>query len=191
MTGFKRLFLGSNAERVVQHSSVPVLVVRQNEPAGRADAEQLQIKTILVPIDFSESSREGLNYAVELARQFGARLVLLHSFNIPELITTDHNATYTQRPSPDEARTAAEDQMREYLNGVAFDGVAFETQITTGRPPEEICDYAETKSIDLIVTSTHGRTGFMHVLIGSTAEHIVRYARSSVLVVPARARKTE
>ncbi len=53
-----------------------------------------------------------------------------------------------------------------------------------GRPAEEICGYAEQHKIDLIITSTHGRTGFMHVLIGSVAEHIVRFAHSFVLVVP-------
>ena len=58
-------------------------------------------------------------------------------------------------------------------------------QITTGRPAEAICDYAATTGSDLIITSTHGRTGFLHVLIGSIAEHIVRYARCPVLVVPA------
>jgi len=183
-TGLKRIFLGSNAERVVQHSSSPVLVVRQGEQEVIAEGKSLQIQKILVPTDFSGSSIEALDYAVEFGRQFNARLVLFHCFNIPEFISSDPYGPYNIRHTPEEARMAAEDQMREFVKGFDFGGVPFETQITMGRPAEEICAYAEQDRIDLIITSTHGRTGFMHVLIGSVAEHTVRYARSPVLVVP-------
>jgi nucleotide-binding universal stress UspA family protein len=183
-TGLKRLFLGSNAERVVQHSGSPVLVVRQSEREFVAEGAPLQIQTILVPTDFSGSSMEALDYAVEFGRQFGARLVLFHSFSVPELITTDPYGPHNMPVTPEQARSAAEDQMREFVKDFDFGGVDFETQITTGRAAEEICDYAEKQKMDLIITSTHCRTGFMHVLIGSIAEHVVRYARSPVLVVP-------
>ncbi len=65
-TGLKRIFLGSNAERVVQHSSSPVLVVRQAEQELLGDGQPLHIQKILVPTDFSGSSTEALDYAVEL-----------------------------------------------------------------------------------------------------------------------------
>jgi len=182
-TGLKRLVLGSNAERVVQHSSSPVLVVRQHEREFISDG-QLQMQRILVPTDFSGSSQEALEYAVHFGRQFKARLVLLHSLSLPEFISTDPYGPHNIRPTWDEARGAAERQMRDFVEGFDFGGVAFETQITMGRTAEEICAYAKEHEIDLIITSTHGRTGFMHVLIGSVAEHIVRYAHSPVLVVP-------
>jgi nucleotide-binding universal stress UspA family protein len=183
-TGLKRLFLGSNAERVVQHSSSPVLVVRQSEREFVADGKELLIQRILVPTDFSESSREALEYAVEFGRQFGARLVLFHSFIVPQLITAEPYGPQSARLAPELARFAVEDQMREFVKGFDFSGADFETQIVTGPAAEEIRDYAEKEKMDLIITSTHGRTGFMHVLIGSVAEHIVRYAHSPVLVVP-------
>ena len=185
-TGLKRLFLGSNAERVVQHSGSPVLVVRQSERDFVADGALVQIQTILVPTDFSESSREALDYAVGFGRQFGARLVLFHSFSVPEFITTDPYGPHNIHPTPERARSAAGDQMREFVKGLDFGGVDFETQITMGRAADEICDYAAKQKIDLIITSTHGRTGFMHVLIGSVAEHVVRHAHSPVLIVPAK-----
>ena len=183
-TGLKRIFLGSNAERVVQHSSLPVLVVRQSEQEFIADGQSLQIQKILVPTDFSTSSMEALDYAVAFGRDFGARLVLLHSVSIPEFISADPDGPHHLGPTIEETRVAAEGQMREFVQGIDFDQVPFETQITMGRPTEMICGYAEKKEIDLIITSTHGRTGFMHVLIGSVAEHLVRYAHSPVLVVP-------
>jgi nucleotide-binding universal stress UspA family protein len=185
-TGLKRLFLGSNAERVVQHSESPVLVVRQSEREFVADGKPLQIQTILVPTDFSESSLEALDYAVEFGRQFGARLVLFHSYSVPEFMTTDPYGPHNMPPTPEQARSAADDQMREFVKGLDFGEADFETQITMGRAAEEICDYAEKQKIDLIITSTHGRTGLMHVLIGSVAEHVVRHAHSPVLVVPGK-----
>jgi len=182
-TGLKRLFLGSNAERVVQHSESPVLVVRPGKRELAAAAEPLQIQTILIPTDFSASSRDALGYAVEFARQFGVRLVLFHSFTVPD---TDTYGPRNVRPTPEEMQSAAEDQMRECVKGFDFGGVDFETQTTMGSAAEEICDYAEKRKVDLIITSTHGRTGLMHVLIGSVAEHVVRYAHSPVLVVPGK-----
>jgi nucleotide-binding universal stress UspA family protein len=182
-TGLKRLILGSNAERVVQHSGSPVLVVRPSKREFVVVGEPLQIQTILVPTDFSGSSMDALSYAMEFGRQFGARLVLFHSFTVPD---SDPHGPHNVRPTPEEMQSAAEDQMRDFVKGVDFSGVDFETQITMGPAAEEICAYAEKEKIDLIITSTHGRTGLMHVLIGSVAEHVVRYAHSPVLVLPGK-----
>ena len=74
--------------------------------------------------------------------------------------------------------------MRKLVRETAFRGVPFKTAIMFGSPEEEICKYAEKKSADLIVMSSHGRTGLRHLFIGSTAEHVGRYAKRSVLVVP-------
>ena len=62
--------------------------------------------------------------------------------------------------------------------------VSLQTEIRPGRPIEEICCAADQPNVDLIVTSTHGRTGFKHAIMGSVAEHVVRYAECPVLVVP-------
>ncbi|MEP6809250.1 MAG: universal stress protein [Chthoniobacterales bacterium] len=181
--GLKRLFLGSNAERVVQHSSVPVIVVRSDE--GQViDHTQLRIQTILVPTDFSTASVEGLNYAISFAREFGARLVVFHAFSTQDFVTPNPYGLYNVRPTPEEAHSATEVLMRDFVTRCDFAGVEFETHITTSEAAEGICDYAEEIKADLIITSTHGRTGFLHVLIGSVAEDVVRYARSPVLVVP-------
>lgn len=190
-TGLKRLFLGSNAERVVQHSSSPVLVVRRGGGQQIDDAQPFRIQTILVPTDFSSSSKEALEYAVKFGRHFGARLVLFHSFTIPEGLAADPSASGLIQVTVEEARTAAEEQMRELAESADFADMHFDTHVTIGRAAEAICDYAAKHDTDLIVTSTHGRTGFMHVLIGSVAEHVVRYAHSPVLVVPASVKKVE
>jgi len=183
-TGIKRIFMGSNAQRVVQHSSIPVLIVRQSEREFVVPGKPLAIEKILVPTDFSESSREGLEYAVNFGRQFGARLVIFHSYQVAEILTPEPYLTYDAPLTQEEVRAAAEKEMREFLKGIDFSGLTLETQITNGSPAPEICRYAEEQKIDLIINPTHGRTGLMHVLLGSVAEHIVRYAHTPVLVVP-------
>src|SRR5262249_38961301 len=75
-TGLKHVFLGSTAERVVQYSSCPVLVTRGNALLAN-NGSRFRIKTILVPVDFSNCSREGLRYAIAFAKEFGATIVLL------------------------------------------------------------------------------------------------------------------
>ena len=169
---------------MVQYSLSPVLVVRRDEGQVIAEGQPLAIESILVPIDFSSSSAEAVRYAIDFARAFAARLVLFHSFEAPQFLTTHRSGHPSLPPTPETARAATEDQMRQFVKAFNFDGVDFETQVMMGRAAEAICDYAVKRKSDLIITSTHGRTGFMHVLIGSVAEHVVRYARTPVLVVP-------
>jgi len=74
--------------------------------------------------------------------------------------------------------------MRKLVRAVKFGQVKFETVFTEASPVLDICDFAKDHGVDLIITSTHGLTGFQHVLIGSIAEKVVRHAPCSVLVVP-------
>ena len=187
-TGFKRLVLGSNAERVVQHSTSPVLIVREHERELLSGAAEIAVGTILVPTDFSASSSKAAAYAVELARQFGARVVLLHSVTVPQFVTTDPRGPHHVGPALEEVQAAAEQQMREFIAAGNLSGVNISTHVCAGAAAEQICEFAQREKMDLIVTSTHGRSGLMHVLIGSVAEHVVRYAQCPVLVMPERER---
>ena len=85
---------------------------------------------------------------------------------------------------PDRLRKREMEELRE---AIARKGGVVETKIAVGSPVEQIGKYVKKAGIDLIITSTHGRTGLRRVLIGSTAERIVRYATCPVLVVPNRA----
>ncbi len=87
------------------------------------------------------------------------------------------------------AREMAEQSMREIASAVLERGVALEPTIQGGPAAAEICRYAEQHLVDLIVTSTHGRTGLAHALIGSSAEYVVRQAHCPVLIVPTRKSK--
>jgi nucleotide-binding universal stress UspA family protein len=182
-TGLKHVFLGSTAERIVQHSSCPVFVTR-----GRAleanNGSRFRIKTILVPVDFSNCSREGLRYAIAFAKEFGAKIILLHATYLGYVYSCEGTAIYDISGLQKAARKTAERKMRELERSVNFGAVKFETAFTNGSPVIDICAFAKDHDIDLIITSTHGFTGFTHVLIGSIAEQVVRHAPCSVLVVP-------
>jgi nucleotide-binding universal stress UspA family protein len=190
-TGLRRLMLGSTAERVVRHAPCPVLVVREREREfldlgkdKKAAQAVLHISKILVPLDFSDSSREGLLYAISFAKRFGASLILLHAIQVQPFIPAAGDAVHERMPAPGVIERAARLRSRKFLKEVDFGGVNYEMEIQAGAPAHEICRFAENAKVELIITSTHGQTGLAHALIGSTAEHVVRYAHSPVLVVP-------
>ena len=140
--------------------------------------------SILVPVDFSSCSREGLQYAIGFASEFGARLILLHVRYLGYIYSSEGTALYNIPALQEAVRKNAERQMRQLVRSVSFGGIKFETAFTDGSPGLDICAFAKKHDVDLIITSTHGLTGFQHVLIGSVAEKVVRHAPCSVLVVP-------
>ena len=182
-TGLKHVFLGSTAERVVRHSPCPVLVVRERRRQSKT-GPRLTVKRILVPVDFSECSQEGLQYAIGFANQFGARIMLLHATYLGYIYSSEGTALYDVRGLQNAARENAERQMQKFVRAAKFGRVKYETAFTDGSPALDICAFAKQHDLDLIVSSTHGLTGFEHVLIGSIAEKVVRRAPCSVLVVP-------
>jgi nucleotide-binding universal stress UspA family protein len=182
-TGLKHVFLGSTAERVVQHAPCPVFVARpgkRKSETGRTSTAH----TILVPVDFSGCSRAGLRYAIDFANEFGTRIILLHATYLGYIYSSEGTAIYDVPALQKAARKNAERHMRELVRTINFGRARFETAFTDGSPVLDICAFAKDHNVDLIVTATHGLTGFEHVLIGSIAEHVVRHAPCSVLVVP-------
>lgn len=181
-TGLKHVFLGSTAERVVQHAPCPVFAVRQlsKGPAAKKSG----YKKILVPVDFSDCSQKALQYAIGFANELGAEIVLLHATYLGYVYSSEGTALYDVAGLQKAARENAERQMRKLVSTVKFGDVKFETVFTEASPVLDICDFARDHDVDLIITSTHGLTGFEHVFIGSIAEKVVRHAPCSVLVVP-------
>ena len=186
--GLKHVVLGSTAERVVQHAPSPVLIVRPqvgNRKNGATDEIRGQRRpTILVPIDFSPVSLDSLQYALAYAADAGAKVLILHSVDLQAEFSNEGRGVYRLADFRQTARRDAERELHEFLKAAELSGVAFEILIRTGKPAPEICRVAEQRGIDLIIIGTHGRTGLKHLVMGSIAEHVVRTAAPSVLVVP-------
>jgi universal stress protein A len=141
-----------------------------------------------VPIDFSDCSMKGLAYAKALGEEFRAKLVLLHSVHLEYYVASDEYARYDLPLLMQQAEKAAKEQMRDLVKKTDWEGLKVETALEAGHPGQQICDRAQDQHSDLIVTSTHGLTGLKHILIGSTAEYVVRHAPCPVLVVPSHQR---
>ena len=185
-SGLKHLLLGSTAERVVRSAPCPVLVARKSKQKGKASREAFAVSAILVPTDFSECSLAGTEYAAFLARTLGATLRLFHAvYPYTNYVFVDPASVRLSGLAEAVEETARQEM--EALKQMDFlRGLTVKTDLVPGPAVDEICAAAGEPEIDLIVTSTHGRTGLKHALIGSVAEHVVRYAERPVLVVPSR-----
>jgi nucleotide-binding universal stress UspA family protein len=191
-SGLKRIALGSTAERVARYSPCPVLIPRGKKykaTAWNGEASvKFSVRKILVPVDFSQCSIAGVNYAARLARRFDAKLRLFHAIfpyaNLFGMDRVDSNLTMTI----ENARNHAQEEMKKLRHLRFMDGVSSETEIRSGSTVDEICAESRRPDIDVMVTSTHGRTGFKRALIGSVAEHVLRYAECPVIIVPSRGR---
>jgi nucleotide-binding universal stress UspA family protein len=139
----------------------------------------LPIRAILCPTDFSAYSAHAFQMACALARDYHARILLLHVAATP--IGTIPTAVLP--PTPAEEM----DQLRQRLNRyVAPSGVAaLERLVVEGGPAEEIVEITREWPCDLIVMGTHGRTGIRRMLMGSVAEAVLRGAPCPVLTVKA------
>jgi nucleotide-binding universal stress UspA family protein len=139
--------------------------------------------TILFATDFSENSDLAFDYALTLARQSSAHLVVIHVINEP----VDLRGFYVPHISFDNLEKEIEDganrMMEKFCESKLGDYSAYETKICTGVPHEEILKQADERNASLIVLGTHGRSGLDHILFGSTAERVVRQAKCPVLTV--------
>ena len=146
----------------------------------------MQLRTILVPTDFSEFSHQALTWALEMAAHWKeARVVLLHvlpPWNDPVRLK---EAGVSLADFEASLRTDAEARVHELFTKIDQQGVAIQTCILVGLPNTTICHVAQQENADLIIMGSHGRTGLAHVLLGSVAENTVRYAPCPVLVVRA------
>jgi universal stress protein A len=142
----------------------------------------LKLKSILVPLDFSAASEKALTYAVPLAKQFGAKITLLHVAAL-ELYPNDFGFIPV-----DDAKFNRKAKERLELLGarVIAPELLERTLVRKGVPFHEITNAAKQLHADLIVINTHGYTGLKHVFMGSTAERVVRHAPCPVLVVRER-----
>ena len=140
------------------------------------------IKRILVPLDFSTSSRRALDYAAGMARQFDASLHLVHVCEVPTMMTGSMDAyaiAYT-----DWSQRLGEEAEREIVKiAASVKARKVTTEVLFGNAAKAIVEAAETNAADLIVMGTHGHGAVMHLMVGNVAERVVRTAPCPVMTV--------
>jgi len=182
-SGLAHVLLGSTAERVVASAPCPVLIVRtpasQARPATPAAAPPA-IRHLLVPLDFSDCSLEALEYAVQVAKQFGASLTLLH---VMEPVSYGLDFTLALGGSAHETRARLETRLEELATPLRTQGLSVDQALRGGAPADSILSWTGQRAYDLIVMGTHGRRGLSHLASGSVAEAVLRRASCPVLTV--------
>ena len=143
----------------------------------------MQIRTILMPTDFSEYADYALTWAIQMAADSHAKLVLFHATDpISPFAFPDSIYLPELRRVEEQMLTDAEKRMAECLKKVGSSAVVVETRVVVGEPVSEICRAVGREQADLIIIGSHGRTGLAHVLLGSVAERVMRQASCPVLV---------
>ena len=144
----------------------------------------MNVKRILCPTDFSDCSRASLEFAIELAQRLGASVRLLHVFQLPQYAGFEDGLTMAAASAEIfvSLRKKAEEELRTLVELCRQGGVAATAEQVDGAPHAEIVKLSA--EVDLVVMGTHGRTGLPRLVLGSTAERVVRLAHRPVLTVP-------
>ena len=143
-----------------------------------------KIRNILATTDFSPESLAGVRYAVAVAKKLSASVTLLHVFE-PPMPMAGMEAVGFAREKWRVAKLAGL-QLKRLAKRAGGDRMVLTSFVRTGKPFHEITMAARERAADCIVIATHGYTGAKRLLLGSTAERVVRYAPCPVLTVPTR-----
>lgn len=158
-----------------------------------------KIKKILAPTDLSKLSAVGVRYALDLAKESGAEVIVYHVVSTDEITHSRTGsddttvADYSSR-SPQLLLDRHKQALTTFLDESCADllsQVTVHSKADFGRPAKNIIDESKRDAVDLIVISTHGRTGLSHILLGSVTEKVVREATCPVLSIRPEGLKQE
>ena len=175
-TGLAHVVFGSVAERVARLAKCSVLTAHADTPAPSG------YRRVLVPTDFSPDSERALAVARQLVAKTGGKLVVLHSYDLPALLTG--GAALAQASLEKALQDAGRDKLAALK--ATLGGVDVETVLEQGRPDMAVLETADRIKAELIIMGTRGRTGLAHVVLGSTAERVIRRAHPAVIAVKHR-----
>lgn len=144
----------------------------------------IKIRKILVPIDFSDSASNIIEWAAYLARESNSQLVLFHAYHLPVEFQQLEGA-YLPPDFWANVKSEAEASLCRYETELRESGHSVESVVREGYAATAIVDEANELGADLIVIGTHGLSGLKHMLLGSVAERVVQKAPCPVLTVKA------
>lgn len=188
-SGIEKWVLGSVADRVVRAASQPVFLVRPQKDMTRP----APLRRILVPLDGSSLAEKALAGAIDLAKSTGAEIWLMQSVEFPEYWGEEYAGMHAvpSMISTEEQEAAAREYLLHVAEGLVEAKLPTQIVVTTGHAASAISDVVADNDIDLIVMSTHGRSGLSRWVFGSVAEKVVRLAECPVLLIRAQEAQTE
>jgi len=148
-----------------------------------------ETKKILCPVDLSPAATSAAKEAASLAKALGAELVLVHVMNEPAFTVADpllapgELSGYALPALAEEYRVEMDKRLTRLGATLASPGLVVTTRLLRGSTHESIVDAATQEHADMIVMGTHGRTGIQHLLLGSTAERVVRTSKVPVMTL--------
>jgi len=142
----------------------------------------MEIRSILVPTDFSASAEHALETAIGFAKAFGAKIEILHAYQLPVQLAVGEPIPLPQEFF-DRLRDQAKQKLDEWIGRARAAGLEASGVLVQESPSHAIVDVAEESKSDLIVMGTRGLTGLKHVVLGSVAERTVRLAPCPVVTV--------
>jgi nucleotide-binding universal stress UspA family protein len=148
-----------------------------------------EFKKVLCPVDLSADAGSVAEEAASLARSLGAELVLVHVMAEPAfaigdpLLSPVESVGYTLPPLAEEYRVEMDRRLHRLGDRVRTQSLNVSTRLVRGSTHEAIVTTADAEHADLIVMSTHGRTGLQHLLLGSVTERVVRTAKVPVMTL--------
>jgi universal stress protein A len=151
------------------------------------------LNRILVPIDFSPSSQEALDYAAFLAGAVGATLEVLHVWESGGNVGPDALSVMPGAPRPagwEQTRAELRQEVQRFIERMPPRPVAVGVRVEAGSPVEAILAAVRATGADLVVMGTHGRSGLTRLLLGSVAEEVLRRASCPVLTIRQAAART-
>lgn len=145
-----------------------------------AQTTRFDVKTILVPTDFSAGAQTALDHATALAKAFSAKIIVLH---VIETFTYTMTEALQVVNVYQVVKTAVEPVLDQTVKDLGKEHVTASRVLAQGKADQEIVAQAKEAGADLIVMGTHGRRGVSHAFMGSVAERVVRTAPCPVLTV--------
>jgi nucleotide-binding universal stress UspA family protein len=144
----------------------------------------MKISKILVAIDDSSFTNKTLNVAFDLAKTLNASMALVNVID-PAIVAVGADSVVYPMEQMGDLKKAADELIKKVRLQLGNE-IPLEDFISEGKPNDEIIAIAKQWNADLIVIGTHGRTGLMHMIMGSVAESVIRHSNIPVLVVPSK-----
>jgi len=181
LTGVKRLVLGSTAENVLRHASMPVLIV----PAHAAEARPAGVPftQIVCAVDFEADSYRALRYAFDLAQESDAQLTLLHAVEMPAVHVGAEDLTIDLESARQTVMRDARARLEALVPEAARANCTVHAEVVEGQAHQAILLLAKEAGADLIIMGVRSRAAFDVAVFGSHTQAVVRAAQCPVLTV--------